>query len=176
MFGENEYFGSAEMSLEATLKYLKKVALRPPDLSDDDWDLIVSGGPYDEDALDQLRTGLLDSMSQSEGVLTLGWDGEGPGHSGVKTIAKWAGCFIFDSSDHDDHGPFRRIEQALELEYFWQEGVPKGELWFDGDVVPSDIAFKIAHAMCGDEGETVRVNDVEYTRIGDKLERTAAED
>ena len=170
MFGENDYLGiNHEMSIEETVGYLRQKQICPEGISDADWEFIKTGALDDEDQLEGMKDILLSSMDNSEGVLTLGWDGEGPGHSGIKTIEKWAGCYLFGSSDHDDHGPFRKIEEALDLEYFWQEGVPGGDLWFDPNDVPMKKVMKIAHAMCGEEDGTVRINDVEYVRKGDAV-------
>jgi hypothetical protein len=161
----------AEMSFEQTVEALKSYQEKPKGVSEETWALVRSSEPRDEDSLADLHDLLLEDISNISGgtVLTLAWSGEGMAHSGIKSISSWGDFFVFGSSDHDDHGPFRKIEDALDLEYFWQEGVPGGELWFDSKIVPTEIVMKIAHAMCGDDGETVFVNGMNYVRRAAQL-------
>jgi hypothetical protein len=172
MFCRNAWIdGTGELSLEETLNDLKERKDRPADIEKIIWGLIKRGQPYTDDELVDLEDYLRDSMANCDGVacLTLGWSGEGMAHSGIKVISKWIDYYIFTSSDHDDHGPFKKIEDALDLEYFWQEGVPGGELWFDDKEVPTEIAMNIAKAMCGNDEDTVSVNDILYVLKEDDL-------
>lgn len=172
MFCTNEWIdGTGELSLEETLSDLKEGKERPADIEEEIWNLIKRGEPFTDDEIVDLEEYLRDNIANCDGVacLTLGWSGEGMAHSGTKVISKWIDYYIFTSSDHDDHGPFKKIEDALDLEYFWQEGVPGGELWFDKKEVPETIAMNIAKAMCGTDGERVNVNDVLYELKEDKL-------
>ena len=161
----------SELSFEETLAFVAGLPDKLECVSEETWKLIASDKPYSEDTLNQIQDCLIDDLCNNAGpsVLTLAWDGDGMAHSGIKGVEKWGPLFVFKSSDHDDHGPFRTIKDALGLEYFWQEGVPRGELWFDQDIVPEALAMKIAHAMCGDENECVFVNDVKYVRRGSEL-------
>jgi hypothetical protein len=70
----------------------------------------------------------------------------------------------------DDQGPFLTINDVLDLEYFWTKNVPDGELFYDTNIVPDEVARSIGLTMCGRDGGTVRINDVTYVRQNDALQ------
>ena len=164
-------YDKSEMSFEQTLSYLSNLQSRPEEVSTEAWNLIKSDQPPSNDRFAEIYDRLIDDLGNNivSSVLTLEWSGYGMAHSGIKVVSKWGPLFIFTSSDHDDHGPFETIEDVLGLEYFLQEGVPGGELWFDATIVPEALAMKIAFAMCGDDDETVKINDVIYVRSAGTL-------
>jgi hypothetical protein len=170
MFRESEkFFDSGELSLEQTLAVLCQRKNRPSSITDQVWSRILEGAPYNNDELVELRDAVVESMDEAIGCLTYGWSGYGPAHSGAISVAIWAGLFIMRSSDIDDKGPFLTIADVLDLEYFWAEGVPGGELSYDAAVVPDETIRSIGLAMCGEEGGTVVINDVNYIRQDDAL-------
>ena len=78
--------------------------------------------------------------------------------------------FFFNSSDIDDLGPFLTIKDVLDLDYFWAEDVPGGELDYDTSIVPGELARSIGLTMCGKDGGTVRINGVTFVRQNDALQ------
>ena len=158
-----------EMTREETVAHLRDRGVKPADLSVDDWALVMAAGPDNEDP-DYVSDTLCDlMMNEGDGVLSLGWDGDGPGHSGIKSVATWEGLYFFTSSDHDDHGPYKDIDDVLELEYFDQDGVPNGSLYFTSPPVPKDRGEMIAYAMCGEDGGQVDLNGVMHERRDGEL-------
>ena len=169
MFGEWDPF-KIEMNREEVVAYLRERGQKPKGLSDEEWALVQSSSKDDPDP-EYVSDMICDAiMNEYEGCLTLGWEGDsGHAHSGIKSVGAWEGLSYFTSSDHDDHGPFLDLNDALALEYFDQEGVPNGSLYFDAPPVPMERALEIAHAMCGEEGGRVDLNGVVHERQGDIL-------
>src|ERR1700739_3976112 len=66
----------------------------------------------DEDALAN------DIDCDGKEVLSLGWDGNAPGCSGVIWVTRWKGFFFCGSSDYDPEGPFESLDEALDVEWF----------------------------------------------------------
>lgn len=159
-----------EMSREEVVAYLRERGQRPEGLSDEQWSLVQHSSKDDPDP-EYVSDAICDAiMNEYEGCLTLGWEADfGHGHSGIKSVGIWEGLAYFTSSDHDDHGPFLDLGDALALDYFDQQGVPNGSLYFDAPPVPLERALEIAHAMCGEEGGRVDLNGVLHERQGGLL-------
>ncbi|MBA4095646.1 MAG: hypothetical protein C0484_02600 [Rhodospirillum sp.] len=151
------------------VELLVQKGVRPPDISATIWRTAQRAVKASASIDDQLYDALQDSIEDNlECRLSVVWDGEGPAHNGNLGIYEWMGFFFFRSSDHDGHGPFRTIDDALALDYFDVENVPNGELDFD-DTVPEQRAMKIALSMCGSNAGSVTVNGRRYKRDGDHL-------
>lgn len=103
---------------------------------------------------------------QAESVLSLGWDGTGPGGSGALWISKWKGLFFFDSSDHDREGPFSTLEEALSLECF-SIATYRPEL--SSASVPKKRLLALGKGLVGEEGDEISINDVVYVLRSGKL-------
>jgi hypothetical protein len=155
-------FDKSEISLNDIVKILLSLDEKPQYISETTWHLLRGDTLSNAAIMDFLHDSIIEDLDNLGGpaVLTLGWDGEGLGHSGIKTVSRWGSFYIFDSSDHHPHGPFRTADEALELEYFYVEGVPGGSLWFDPEHVKQETVFRIGRAMCGEDGGTVTINDV----------------
>lgn len=173
MFGEDEDSSSSgEMSIEETVALLRSRGIRPDGMSNKDWKLICNGDVQSADVLEQIKDALLESMEDTEVVFTYGWEADSPGDSDIITVDKWAGCFCLGSTEFGNYGPFRKIEKVLSMDYFWAENVPGAYLSYDPSDVPEEFAMQIALSMCGEDGGSVRINDVEYVRQGGALVRT----
>jgi hypothetical protein len=83
---------------------------------------------------------------------------------GAHSVGIWAGLFIFNSSDMDDESPFLTIKDVHDLDYFWIKNVPDGELFYDANIVPDELARSIGLRMCGRDGGMVTINGVTYVR------------
>ena len=164
-------FDKSEMSLNDVVKILLSLGEKPQYISETTAHLLREHTLSNLGIMDFLHDSIIEDLDNLGGpaVLTLGWDGEGPGHSGIKTVSRWGPFYIFASSDHDPHGPFRTADEALELECFYVESVPGGSLWFDPEHVEQETVFRIGRAMCGEDGGTVTINDVVYVRQGNEF-------
>lgn len=164
-------YEKTEMTLEDILIYFAKLSNKPEYVSDDTWELIISETPHSEDTLEQIESGLRDDINDDSGatVLMLEWSGEGMAHSGFIFVSTWGPFYIFTSSDYDNQGPFHTIEDVLELEYFSLNSIPGGVLKFNEPIISRTAAFNIAYNMCGEDGETIVINDVTYVRKEGKL-------
>ena len=100
-------------------------------------------------------------------VLTLGWDGYGPGHSGAVFISELAGVYMVTSSDYDPLGPFDSIDEALKCEYF-DVAAPNPEL--DSKVLPLTQLLAVARRVVDWENEgEIWINSQKYVVKGTEL-------
>lgn len=112
-----------------------------------------------------------EAMSEeASSVLTLGWDGDFPGGSGVVTIREWKGTYFISSSDYDDLGPYSSIDEALANEVFH---CPTSHAELYSSIVSLDRLMEIGVHLVGD-GEpysVIRINDQDYTLTSEGLRR-----
>src|SRR5690349_21800452 len=96
-------------------------------------------------------------------VLTLAWEGEGPGHSGAHYIIEWNGYYFLSSSDIESEGPYESIDDVLELECFRIGGTPNPSL--DSKVLPLPKLLRVARGLVA-SGETIEVNGERFELRG----------
>jgi len=103
---------------------------------------------------------------EGKDVLSVGWDSDAPGMSGVHWISRWKDLYFFHSSDLDDEGPFESLGDVLAMEEF--STVTSGaEL--TSEVLSLKMLKAIAVSLVG-EGDTVFINGDGFVRRGEKLE------
>lgn len=112
----------------------------------------------DEDALQ-------DDITNSDRVLTFGWEPDGFGHAGCVIVHQWKGLFFSYSSDYDPEGPFITLEVCLDEGWF--RPCPNPTL--DSQSLPLSMLLILAMHVVSDEGDQVVVNDQKFVLAGDNL-------
>jgi hypothetical protein len=103
----------------------------------------------------------------AENILTLAWDGDFPGNSGVLSLGCCAGVYVISSTDYDDLGPFTSLDEALQDEHL-NTVTANPEL--NSEVLPNDELLEIAARIVDWENEgTIRINSELYQVSDNKL-------
>jgi len=136
-------------------------------------DQILSGAGIEENDRDLDDAIFCALRDNADTVLSLAWDGDGPGCSGGVWVDQLEGVYIVTSSDYSPEGPFESLDQALALDCFWIP-TPKPEL--DSKSLPLDRLIKIAQGVVDwDNEEDIWINKERYVIANGKLVPSALE-
>ena len=99
-------------------------------------------------------------------VVTLGWEGGSPGHSGSVVIRASRRGFIVDD-EVDSYVPFGTLDEALALNTFHLGDTPGPVLICSPEVAGSAALMAAALDLAGSSGGEVCINGVRHVRTAE---------